>query len=38
VNREEGYLVSDYVTFIRDDAQPGKEKRKRDAWKRMTCF
>jgi hypothetical protein len=37
-NHEEGYLASDYVTFIRDDARPGKEKRKRDAWKRMTCF
>lgn len=37
-NREEGYIIGDYLTLIRDDAQPGKEKRKRDIWKCVSCF
>jgi hypothetical protein len=33
-----GYVAGDYVTFIGKDAPPEKEKRKRDAWKRMSCL
>jgi hypothetical protein len=27
-----------YVTVIEENAQPEKEKRRRDAWKRVSCF
>ncbi|CAN9411126.1 unnamed protein product [Alternaria alternata] len=37
-DREEGYVAGRYVTVIEEDAQPEKEKRKRDAWKRVSCF
>ncbi|KAH8631243.1 hypothetical protein IG631_12925 [Alternaria alternata] len=35
---EEGYVAGRYVTVIEEDAQPEKEKRRRDAWKRVSCF
>jgi hypothetical protein len=35
---EEGYVVGRYVTVTKEDAQPKKEKRKRDAWRRVSCF
>jgi hypothetical protein len=31
-------VAGDYVTIIQNDARPEKEKRKRDAWKRMSCL
>jgi hypothetical protein len=35
---EEGYVAGRYVTVTKEDAQPKKEKRKRDAWRRVSCF
>jgi hypothetical protein len=37
-DREEGYVAGRYVTVIEENAQPEKEKRRRDAWKRVSCF
>ena len=37
-NCDEGYLAGKYVTSIRDDISPEKGNRKRDAWRRMSCF
>jgi len=37
-DRDEGYLAGKYVTFIRDDISPEKGNRKRDAWRRVSCF
>ena len=37
-DREEGYVAGRYVTVTKEDAQPKKEKRKRDAWMRVSCF
>ncbi|KAB2105017.1 hypothetical protein AG0111_0g7131 [Alternaria gaisen] len=37
-DREEGYVAGRYVTVIEEDALPEKEKRRRDAWKRVSCF
>jgi hypothetical protein len=37
-DREEGYVAGRYVTVIEEDTQPEKEKRRRDAWKRVSCF
>jgi hypothetical protein len=37
-DRGEGYVAGRYVTVIEEDAQPEKEKRRQDAWKRVSCF
>ncbi|CAN9360183.1 unnamed protein product [Alternaria alternata] len=37
-DREEGYVAGRYVTVTKEYAQPKKEKRKRDAWMRVSCF
>jgi hypothetical protein len=36
-DREEGYVAGKYVTTIGNDVSP-EVNRKRDAWKRVSCF
>ena len=37
-DRDEGYAAGRYVTVTKEDAQPKKEKRRRDTWMRVSCF
>ena len=37
-NCDEGYLAGKYVTIIKDDVTLEKKDRKRDAWRRVSCF
>jgi hypothetical protein len=37
-DHDEGYVAGRYVTVTKEDAQPRKEKRRRHAWMRVSCF